>query len=234
MITVKKFFAFSIFTIFITASALAQKVTVSKDSERVKGSDIEGYAVELNGTYDEVSVAFTKYIKSFSKVKAAGNVTQLSETQFKNTKYASPFYAITRTVGDKASAWMGLNPSEWPSQEEATKALNELESVMHNFGVKFYRDKIQLDVDEAARAQQTAEKQQLRLQNDNKNLNAKLEFNQKEKLRLEKALIDNKTEYGNLLRALEQNKKDQDSVAIATEQIKKRVEFHKERQKKVE
>jgi hypothetical protein len=77
------------------------------------------------------------------------------------------------------------------------------------------------------------EKQQLRLQSDDKNLKAKLEFNQKEKIRLEKALVDNALEYENLLKSIDKNKKDQDSVLTATDQIKKMVELHKERQKKV-
>jgi hypothetical protein len=231
MIPAKKFFTTTLF-ILVGMACQAQNVTVQKDSERVKGNTIEGYAVELTGTPEEIATAFNKYLKSFSKTKAAGSATQLSETQIAGVKYTSPFYATTRKTGDKSSAWLGLNPAEWPT-EDADKAMKELEKVMYDFGIKFYRDKIQVDVDEAARAQQTAEKQQLKLQNDNKNLNTKLELNQKEKLRLEKALVDNILEYENLLKSIERNKKDQDSVVVATDQIKKMVEFHKERQKKV-
>ena len=158
---------------------------------------------------------------------------QLSDVQIKSVTYMYPFYATTSASGNKAKAWMGVNASEWPSKEEAEKALKELEKVMYDFGVRFYREKVQVDIDEAVRAQLAAEKQQQRLQTDDKNLKAKLEFNQKEKVRLEKALVDNKTEYENRLKSIDRNKKDQDSVAIATDQIKKMVDAHKERQKKV-
>jgi hypothetical protein len=234
MITAKKFFTLAVVVILITTSSvLAQNVTVSKQAERVKGNSTEGYAVELNGTLDEVTTAFTKYLKTFSKTKIVSNVTQVNEAQFSATKYLSPFYAITRNASDKALAWIGLNPAEWPSEDEAKKGMGELEKVMYNFGVKFYRDKIQGDVDEALLAQQTAEKQQQKLLYDNKTLNTKLENNQKEKIRLEKALIDNKAENENLILGIDRNKKAQDSVAVALDQIRKMVEFHKERQKKV-
>jgi hypothetical protein len=77
------------------------------------------------------------------------------------------------------------------------------------------------------------EKQQQRLTTENKNLGLKLENNQKEKLQLEKSLETNKLENQNLLLKIEQNKKSQDSVAVAAEQIKKVVEMHQERQKKI-
>jgi hypothetical protein len=50
---------------------------------------------------------------------------------------------------------------------------------------------------------------------------------------LEKSLAENKLEYEALVSAIAKNKKDQDSVLVATDQIKKMVETHKERQRKV-
>jgi hypothetical protein len=231
MNTFKKFWMVAL--MIIPATSYAQKVTVTKDTERVKGSNIEGYATELTGTIEDVSASYTKYLKTFGKIKSSGNQLQLSEAEISFTKYTSPLYATTRGKGDKILVWLGLNASEWPTPEQAEQARKDLEKVVYDFGVKFYRDKVQVDIDESVRAQQTAEKQTLRLQNENKNLNSRLEFNQKEKLRLEKNLADNKLEYETLLMNLSNNKKAQDSVALATDQIKKMVEAHKERQRKV-
>jgi len=215
------------------AATLAQKVTVTKDSERVKGSNIDGYATELVGTVEEVNSSYTKYLKTFGKIKSSGSQMQLSEAEISFTKYTSPLYATTRSKGEKIIVWLGLNPREWPTPEQAEQAQKDLEKVVYDFGVKFYRDKVQVDIDESLRAQLTAEKQIQRLATENKNLNSRLEFNQKEKLRLEKALAENKLEYENLLSSIARNKHDQDSVAIATDQIKKMVELHKERQRKI-
>ena len=100
-------------------------------------------------------------------------------------------------------------------------------------GVTFHRDKIQKQIDESIRAAQAVEKQQQRLVNQNRSLNSKLESNKREKVQLEKSLQDNATELITLTNQLAKNKKDQDSVTLATDQIKKMVELHKERQRKV-
>ena len=228
---VKKFCAVAM--MMTSAASFAQKVTVTKDSERVKGNEIGGYSTQLAGTIEEVTASYTKYLKTFGKIKASGSQIQLSAAEISFNKYVAPLYATTQSKGEKIVVWLGLNPSEWPTSEQAETAMKDLEKVVYDFGVKFYRDKIQADIDESVRAQQTAEKQTLRLQNENKNLNSRLEFNQKEKIRLEKLLAENKLEYENLIASIAKNKKDQDSVSVATDQIKKMVETHKERQRKV-
>jgi hypothetical protein len=228
MIECKKFWTLVVFLV-VAAMAQAQTIDVKKDKEHIKGNSLNGYATELSGTAEEVSSSFNKYVKTFAKIKLLSSPMQLSDVQLGGTSYASPFYATTK--GNKA--WIGLNEKEWPSAEEAEKALALLEKTMHDFGVKFYRDKVQVDIDEAMRAQQAAEKQQQRLVNEDKDLKAQLEFNQKEKVRLEKAIADNKLQYETLLKNIDKNKKSQDSVAVATDQIKKMVDVHKERQKKI-
>lgn len=228
MITSKKFWVLSIF-LLAYGVAHTQSISVKKDKEQIKGNSLNGYSIDLTGTAEEVSSSFTKYIKTFAKIKLLSSPMQLSDVQAGGTTYASPFYA----TANGRKAWIGLNEKEWTSAEEADKALASLEKIMYDFGVKFYRDKVQVDIDEAVRAQQAAEKQQQRLVNEDKDLKAQLDFNQKEKIHLEKALADNKLQYETLLMNIDKNKKSQDSVAIATDQIKKMVDVHKERQKKI-
>jgi hypothetical protein len=88
-------------------------------------------------------------------------------------------------------------------------------------------------VDESLKALQAVERQQQRLTTENRNLTIRLENNEKEKVQLEKSLEVNKLEHLSLLTKIDQNKKSQDSVAVAAEQIKKVIELHKEKQKKV-
>ena len=47
----------------ITSSVFAQKVTVSKKSEKIKGESAEGYQTELEGTKEDVASAWNKYVK---------------------------------------------------------------------------------------------------------------------------------------------------------------------------
>jgi hypothetical protein len=104
---------------------------------------------------------------------------------------------------------------------------------MHDFGVKFYREKIQVQIDESLRAAQAVDKQQQKLTNENKNLNVKLEDNKREKIQLEKSIENNKLANADLLKKIAKNKHDRDSVALAGVQIKKVMEAQKEKQRKV-
>lgn len=228
MTTVKKFFALGIFML-ISVLAYAQKVTVSGNAERVNGKNYEGYSTELTGSLEEVNTALTKYLKTFGKVKATGNQFQVSEAQVNLTKYVNPFFASSKAKGSNVTVWMGAS-----EESDSVKSIrNELEKLVYNFGVKFYKDKIQADVDEALRAQSAAEKQQQRLTLEAKNLVSRQEMNAKDRIRLEKALASNKLDSAKFVTAIGKNKSSQDSLGIATEQIKKMVEAHKERQRKV-
>lgn len=215
-----------------TFAAFAQSVKVTKETARIKGKNADGFEVELEGTVDEVNTALTKYLKTFAKLKLGANPMATSEVALGGSVYKSPVYALTKEKGDRGAAWIGIKEDEW-SPEEAEKINKELERLTYDFGVQFYRNKIQVQIDESTRALQAVERQQQRLLTDNKNLNIRLENNQKEKIQLEKSMDVNKLEYLTLLTKLEQNKKSQDSLAIALEQVKKVVEMHTEKQKKV-
>lgn len=231
MYTFKKFAPY--FFALISFSIAAQQVKVSKEASRVKNDNVDGYAVELEGNVDDVTGALIKYVRSFAKLKFGTNPMTTSEAVINGTSYKSPIYATVKEKGQGAVAWMGLKESEWANEDDAKTVMKALERLMYDFGVKYYRDKIQAQIDESTRALQAVERQQQRLTSENKNLNLRLENNQKEKLQLEKSLEANKLENQTLLLKIEQNKKSQDSVAVAAEQIRKVVEMHQERQKKV-
>jgi hypothetical protein len=226
----KKFFILFI-PLLISAYTEAQTVKVKKEKSTIKGESMDGYSVELQGTGAEVSTSFGKYLKTIGKTKQ-GDFFTVSEPNINGLSYAQPLYGTANENGKSATAWLGMNPSSMP-KADAEKLDKELEKLMKEFGIKFYRDKIQVQIDESTRATQAVEKQKQRLLNENKSLGAKLEDNKREKIQLEKSIVDNKAEYENLLIRIEQNKKAQDSVAIAAEQIKKVVEMHKEKQRKV-
>jgi hypothetical protein len=226
----KKFFILFL-PFFISSFAEAQSIKVKKEKSTVKGESMDGYSVELQGTLSEVNSSFSKFLKTLGKIKQGDYIT-VTEPNVNGLVYTLPVYGITNENGKTATAWLGINPSNW-KKEDAEKINKEFENLMHEFGVKFYRDKIQVQIDESLQATQAVEKQQQRLLNENKSLSTKLENNKKEKIQLEKSLVDNKLELETLLRRIEQNKKAQDSVSIAAEQIKKVVEMHKERQRKV-
>ena len=226
---IKKFWLLLIMFV-LASSAYSQTVKVKKDNARVKGQNADGYEVELDGAVVDVEASLVKFLKPIGKGKQNDGVVSIAQPVIRGKNYTSPIYATVKDKGKMSSAWIGIKASEWTSPDDVKK---DLEQLVHDFGVSFHREKIQLQVDESNRALQAVQKQQTRLVNQNKDLNAKLESNKKEKIKLEKALADNKLELETLTKNLAKNKKDQDSVAIAGEQIKKVIEMHKARQKKV-
>jgi hypothetical protein len=229
MDSAKKFVVIAI--AFLSLPLWGQSVKVEKGTSRIKGDQAEGYSVDLEGTPDEVTTALNKYLKSFAKLKMGVSPMTTAEVVINGVSYKNPLYATVKDKGQGTVAWIGLRESEWADNTDKVK--KELERITYDFGVKYYRDKIQVQIDESARALQAVERQQQRLVNESKNLNLKLENNAKEKIQLEKSLEANKLENLTLLTKIDQNKQSQDSVAVAAEQIRKVVEMHKERQNKV-
>jgi len=227
---VKKFMGMLVLTGMVM-SAAAQTVKVKQEQARIKGNNVRGVQVDLEGTSGEVSNAFNKFLKGYGKVKQTDPAT-LQEPTLDGTAYTTPVYIVTKDNGNTTAAWLGIVESEWKA-EDVERVNKALEKMMYDFGVKFYRDKIQVQIDESARALQAVEKQTQRLTNENKSLNTKLDDNKREKIQLEKSLENNKLEYETLLKKIALNIKARDSVAVATEQIRKVVEMHKERQRKV-
>ena len=219
----------------ITVGAHAQTVTVKKSSEKIKGDDAEGFYTELEGKKDVVGNAWTKFTKDLGKTKLMSTTDPLTITEpvVGGTAYEKGIlYATTKEKGEVTTVWLGLKPGEWVVNDISI-VNKELEKLVHQFGVKYYRDKIQVLIDEAQRASDAVDRQKQRLTNQTKDYVMKVGSNEQEKIQLEKSLEVNKLEHAVLLQKIENNKKSQDSIAVAGEQIKKALELQKERQRKV-
>lgn len=227
----KKFAIWLCLILSISMPAWSQTMKVKKEELRVKGESAPGYAVDLDGKADEVNTALNKYLKALGKVRQSEGLIVLTESTINGIGYKNAVYASTREQGATTQAWIGARKSEWA---EGTDGVNkDLEKLIYEFGVKFYKDRIQVQIDESIRALNAVEKTQQRLVTQNRDLNTKLEDNKREKIQLEKATENNKLENETLLKKIEKNKHDQDSMVVTNEQVKKVVEMHKERQKKV-
>lgn len=234
-------FILGCFCLFISVVANSQTVSVSKSTEKIKGDDAEGFYTELEGKKDDVGSAWTKFAKDLGKTKFLSTTDPLTITE---PTIGGTFYekgilytvtkgkAATKEKGEITTVWIGLKSGEWVVNDISI-VNKELEKLVHQFGVKYYRDKIQVLIDEALRATDAVERQKQRITNQTKDFTLKVGSNEQEKIQLEKSLEANKLEHAVLLQKIENNKKSQDSLALAGEQIKKALELQKERQRKV-
>jgi hypothetical protein len=226
MMWAKNFF---FFLALLPFSAAGQSIDVKKEFFRINGENTAGYQVAIAAPEEEVKTSLLRFLKNVGKTKQSDHMITVAEPQIGGKKFYATLYSAARQTGDTGAAWMGIR-----SEDGEESSLNrDIEKLIHDFAVTFHREKIQLQIDESLRALQAVEKQQLRLVNQHKDLNNKIEQNKREKIQLEKELADNKIELENLKVKLEANSKAQDSVAVATEQIRKVVELHKARQQKV-
>lgn len=226
MMWLKKFF---FFLALLPFSAAGQTIEVKKETFRIDGENTAGYQVEIAAPDEEVKTSLLKFLKNVGKTKQSGSIITVAEPLIGGKKHFATLYSAARGTGDTGAAWMGIRAEEG----EESSLNRDIEKLVHDFAVTFHREKIQIQIDESLRALQAVEKQQLRLLNQHKDLNNKIEHNKREKIQLEKELADNKVELEDLKIKLEANSKAQDSVTVATEQIRKVVELHKARQQKV-
>jgi hypothetical protein len=228
----KRFFVLCLLPIVFSV-AHAQTVVVNKSDDRIKGESIAGFSVVLEGKQEDIKTAWLRFLKEVGKVKNMGNYWTISQPVLNGTSYPMGVVYATATGSEqKQKVWIGAKEGDWEA-DKMSDVMKDLESTAHRFGVQFYRDQIQQQINEAQKAVDAVEKQQQRLLNQSKSLNQKLADNDIEKIKLEKALEANKLENLALLTQIENNKKAQDSVAQAAVQIKKVVEAHQQRQNKV-
>jgi hypothetical protein len=232
MKTLKKFAFFGVLMIFCLNGS-AQRVQVNKEYQKIRGVSAEGHSVEVEGTLETVTVSLTKFLRSFGRLKFAADPITVVEYVIGAEEYHTPFYAMTKSDGRTTVAWLGILYQDWTDTARAKSLEKELNRLAYDFGVKYYRDRVQVEIDESLRAMQTVERMKQKLTNENLNLNIKLENNKKEREHLEKSLDVNKLEYLNILTKLNQNKTSADSLSIVLEQVKKVVDLQKEKQRKI-
>jgi hypothetical protein len=228
----KRFFVLATLVVF-SSTVFAQKVIVSKRSERVKNESAEGYSADLDAKADDVRTSLGRFMKEAGKTKNTGDIITVNEPVINGTVYMKGILYATVAGSDvKTRVWIGLLPGEWNSTEVET-VNKDIEQLVYRFGIKYYRDVIQKQIDEAQQASDAVAKQAQRLTNEGKSLNNKLGNNDEEKVRLEKALEANKLEDLVLKQKIINNKKSQDSIAQAGVTIRQVIESHKDRQGKV-
>lgn len=219
--------------IVLSSTLYAQTVTVTKRTERIKGESADGYATDLDGKTDDVKIALGKFLKDAGKSKSNGEMTSIGEPVINGTVYSKGFLYATASGSDqKARVWIGIIASEW-NAGDVESVSKEIEQMVNRFAIKFYRDKIQLQIDEGQQAADAVLKQTQRTTNEGKTLTNKLKNNDEEKIRLEKALEANKLEDLVLKQKIVNNKKSLDSLSQAGVKIQQVIESHKARQAKV-
>lgn len=229
MIPYKKFLL--LLCVFTGSLSFAQTVVVSKHHQTVNGIKVFGYVTTLEANSQEVQSSLVRYLKTYGKPRTQEDYISLAETTLNGQAYPKSLYAAAKGKTSTTTAWIAINRTEW--SDDSLKILGQLEGMVKSFGLNFYRDKIQAQINEAQQALEAVMKQQQRTTTDNKNLQQKVVNNNSEFVQLTKALQTNRADSAMLQVKLVQNKERQDSLILVFDKVRKTLELHKERQRKV-
>ncbi len=89
----KKFLFLAIFS-SLAISLPAQSIKVKKDKARVKGENVEGFEVELPGSYGAIHSDFTKFLKTFGKTRGSDPINVTGATL--GTSTTAPVYGVVK------------------------------------------------------------------------------------------------------------------------------------------
>jgi hypothetical protein len=219
--------------IVIASNVFAQKVTVGKRTERIRNESADGYSSDLDAKSEDVRTSLNKFLKETGKSKNNGDMIVVNEPVINGIVYTKGIlYASVSGSDVKTRLWIGILASEWNSNDVET-VLKDIEQMTYRFGIKYYRDKIQLQIDEGQQASDAVVKQAQKTQNEEESLHRRLKANDDEKIRLEKALEANKLEDLVLQQKIVNARKSLDSLSAAKVKIQTVIDAHKERQNKV-
>jgi hypothetical protein len=221
-------------SLFVFAPAEAQTVVVKMQSDNVKGENMEGYATEVQGKKTDVNTTLTKILKDHGKIKfLSSDPTVVTNPMLDGALYEKGIlFATLKESSSVVTIWIGRKVSDWQGTDAET-INKQVEKLVYQTGIQFYRDQVQMQIDQTQQAADAVAKQISRTISQSQDLVKKLENNGQEKIRLENSIELNKLENAVLKVKIENNKKAQDSLVSATAKIQQMKQVHEERLRKI-
>ncbi len=227
-------FTLLVVSIFVFVSAQAQTVVVKKQSEKIKGESLEGFGVDVEGKKSDAANTLTKILKEHGKIKfLSADPIIVTNPMLSGALYEKGIlYATAKENNATTTLWIGTKASDWQGTDAETID-KQLEKLVYQTGIQFYRDQVQAQIDQTQQAADAVAKQISRTISQGQDLVKKLENNGQEKIKLENAIEFNKLENAVLKVKIENNKKAQDSLVSATANIQQMKQVHEDRLRKI-
>lgn len=229
MNAMKKFVLVPFLLVYVIS--FGQTVVVKREKQKIKNDNIYSFSTTLDANAEDVNSALLKFLKNYGKPKQQEEAIVLAECIINGQAFTKALYGGTRQANAVTYAWIGVNLKDWAA--DSAMVVSRLEAMVKEFGVNFYRDKIQVQIDEAQRAVDIVSKQQQRTLNEQQSIQQKIENNKKEYQQLLKAIQKNRSDSVALVLRLDKNKASTDSLRVVSDKVKQALVFQKERQGKV-
>jgi len=224
-----------IITFFLNFSfVFAQEITVKEESKAIEKVTYAGYETTVNGSVEKHRDAWTKLLKNKGKVRKKNSLYFLEDFVFPQItdKLLTGVTQINQSRDSVVTIWLGIDSSVL-EEEESGKLMNEISGMLYTYVLDYKKSLVLNDIQNAERAAAFTSRQHQRLLQNLENLTLRLLDAENEKRRLEESVKTMELEIEVLKQRIENNKADQEKTYEELEQIRKVLEMHKERLKKL-
>jgi len=224
-----------IITFFLNLSfVFGQEITVKEESKSIEKVTYTGYETTVNGDFEKHKDEWTKLLKNKGKVRKRNLLYFLEDFVFPQIteKLLTGVTQINQSRDSIVSIWLGIDSSDLESGE-SSKVMNEISGMLYSYVLEYRKSLILFDIQNAERAAAFTSRQHQRLIQNLDNLKLRLLDAENEKLRLEESVKSMELEIEVLKQRIENNQADQERTYEELEQIRKVLEMHKEKLKKL-
>ncbi len=210
-----------------------KRVSVSEKELTVEKIRRTGLSTTLEADKKLTSNLWRKQIKEYGKVSKSGGVMIIDVAKIPSIS-AKPVkvYTTVQSSGKGAMVWMAIDLGD-AFVVSGNSKFSAAERLLKEFGVKVYKEEIQLEIKEAEKAVNEAVKRKEKRVKEGEELQSDLVRNADEKKKLEQEIKDNASQKVQLEKDVEQNKKDQVAADEHIAKMKKALELTKDKLNKV-
>lgn len=224
-----------ILTFFSSLSfAFSQEITVKPENKTISGTEYVGFISSVEGSFDNHKDLWIKEMKNKGKVKKSNSYYKIEDFVFPQIteKLLTGCTQVALQRDSTVSIWLGIDVSTL-EQDEASKVEEEVKGIVYNYILDYRKSAVLKDIEDAERAAAFTSRKHQKLISELETLQLKLLDAQNEKTRLEESIKSIEFEINVLQQKIENNKTDQETTYKQLEQIRKVLEMHKERLKKL-
>jgi len=214
--------------------AFSQEIKVNAENKTIDRVDYTGFITYAEGPFNDHKDLWTKEMKNKGKVKKNNSYFRIEDFVFPQIteKLLNGCTQVLQERDSTVSIWLGIDVSSL-EQNEASKVIEEIKGLLYNYVLDYRKSAVLKDIEEAERAAAFTSRKHQKLLSDLETLELKLLDAQNEKSRLEESIKSIEFEIQVLQQKIENNKEDQETTYNQLEQIRKVLEMHKEKLKKL-
>ncbi len=211
----------SIFFLFVSIIANAQKIKIQESTETVEKISRQGMYVLLELDRKEVEKSWLKYLKNYGKTSSSAGVITVQAAEMKAiSDYPCRVISVVEVAHTGSRVWWAIDLGAKFVTKESEAQYKGAEKMLYEFALSAYRDDVNRQIVDAEGALESATKIHEKEVGEGTDLITKNENNKIQKTDLSSKLQINKEDYARLNREIDNNFAEQKVGMLNVENIK--------------